>query len=62
MPKLKFSAVKTTLLSFKDLYRTFVQQKIAIGFILAALIFILSIIFTLLAYSPVLSPFLYPLF
>lgn len=46
----------------RELFGTFRRQKIGSAFLLAFVIFLLAMLFSFLAFSPVLSPFVYPLF
>jgi hypothetical protein len=58
----KNNLLKLIFRTLQELFGAFVKQKIPLAFILAFVIFILSLLFAFLAYSPVLSPFIYPLF
>lgn len=62
MPRTRFSGLKTIFVMLGDLFRTFRNQKITIVFFLALIIFALSLVFAFLSYTPILSPFIYPLF
>ena len=48
--------------SIKELYQTFRRQKVGYSLGLALLVFALAMIFSFLAFSPLLSPFVYTLF
>jgi TRAP-type C4-dicarboxylate transport system permease large subunit len=45
-----------------DLYATLRRQKLGYAFVVALVVFLLAMVFSFLAFSPVLSPFVYPLF
>ena len=62
MPRPKMALLIIFRDGLRDLYRTFIRQKIGFSFGLAFLIFVLAMVFSFLAFSPVLSPFVYPLF
>lgn len=62
MPRPKLAILWILRDALSELYVTFRRQKIGSAFLLAFVIFLLAMIFSFLAFSPVLSPFVYPLF
>jgi hypothetical protein len=62
MPRPKFALIWIMKNSLTDLFVTFRRQKIGPAFVLAFIIFLLAMLFSFLTFSPVLSPFVYPLF
>lgn len=62
MPRPRFALVMIVAQNVKSLYRSFERQRIRGAYFLALLIFLLALVFSFLAFSPVLSPFVYPLF
>jgi hypothetical protein len=47
---------------FKDILATFKTQALSRGYLLAMAIFLIALIFSFLALSPILYSFVYPLF
>lgn len=47
---------------FKDIFVTFKNQALTRGYLLALAIFVIALIFSFLALSPLLYSFVYPLF
>jgi hypothetical protein len=62
MPRPKFALFIIMIDGLRSLYQSFARQRIRGAYALALLIFALAMIFSFLAFSPVLSPFVYPLF
>jgi|GEM_PF-3597577 len=62
MPRPKLALVWIVKHELKELFRTFRRQRIMASFLLAFVVFVLAMVFSFLAFSPVLSPFVYPLF
>lgn len=62
MPRPKFALFWILRDGLMELLVTFRRQKIRAAFILALLIFVIAMVFSFLAFSPILSPFVYPLF
>jgi len=62
MPRPRFALFWIVKSALMELFITFRRQKITSAFLLAFLIFILAMVFSFLAFSPILSPFVYPLF
>jgi hypothetical protein len=62
MPRPKLAILWILRDALSELYVTFRRQKIGSAFLLAFVIFLLAMVFSFLAFSPVLSPFVYPLF
>jgi hypothetical protein len=48
--------------NFKDILKVFKRQKISMAMIIAIILTLLALVFSFIAFSPMLSPFLYPLF
>jgi hypothetical protein len=47
---------------FRDIFTTFRSQALTRGYLLALAIFVIALIFSFLALSPILYSFVYPLF
>ena len=62
MPRPKFALFVIILDTLRSLYQSFARQKIHGAYLLALLVFAIAMIFSFLAFAPVLSPFVYPLF
>lgn len=62
MPRPKLALLWIVQDGLKDLYATLRRQKLGFAFVLALIVFVLAMVFSFLAFSPVLSPFVYPLF
>ena len=62
MPKSRFTLPIILWDTFVSLFRSFRHQKITPAFIIAIVIFLMALIFSFLAFTPILSPFVYPLF
>lgn len=46
----------------RSLTRTMIEQHLAIGLVVTTILVLLAVVFSFLAFTPVLSPFVYPLF
>ena len=57
-----FYAAQSAFLTFRSLTDAFRQQGLGWTLWLAMIIFVLALIFAFLAFAPILSPFVYPLF
>ena len=62
MPRPKLALLWIIQDGIKELYYTLRRQKLGFAFVLAMVVFVLAMVFSFLAFSPVLSPFVYPLF
>jgi TRAP-type C4-dicarboxylate transport system permease large subunit len=62
MPRPKLALIWILRDALAELFVTFNRQKIRVAFLLALLIFVIAMVFSFLAFSPILSPFVYPLF
>jgi hypothetical protein len=62
MARTKLAPLRSVMESFVGIISTLRQQKMYGAIVLAVILSILAIIFSFLAFSPMLSPFLYPLF
>jgi hypothetical protein len=54
--------LKSIWYTARSLVRAFRRQRISIALIVALLLLLLAVVFAFLAFAPVLSPFIYPLF
>lgn len=62
MPRPRFALLWIAADALAGIAATFRRQKILSALVLALAIFLLGILFSFLTFSPVLSPFVYPLF
>lgn len=62
MPRPKLALLMILAETVKSLYKSFERQRIRGAYVLALIVFGVAMIFSFLAFSPVLSPFVYPLF
>lgn len=62
MSRPKFAILYIILSNIKNLFIVFNRQKIKPGLIIAIILTIIAIFFSFLAFTPILSPFVYPLF
>ena len=62
MPPAPWTAARSVFITLSSLISTFRQQRLARVSWLAVIIFALALIFAFLAFAPILSPFVYPLF
>jgi hypothetical protein len=62
MSRPKFAVIYIIIGNVKDFFRVFSQQKIKPALIVVLILIVIAIIFSFLAFTPVLSPFIYPLF
>lgn len=62
MPKPRSFLPMVLLDTFLSLFKVFRHQRITPAFLVTCVIFALALIFSFLAFTPILSPFVYPLF
>lgn len=62
MARSKLAPLKIALSTLTGLFVTFRSQKMSWALLLALMIFVISLIFAFLSFTPILSPFIYPLF
>lgn len=62
MRRTKFTVILIITENIKSLFKVFLRQKISAALTLAIALVLVAILFSFLAFSPALSPFIYPLF
>lgn len=62
MARPRLAVVTSSWMTFRSLMTTFWRQRLGRAIVLVIVIFLLALIFAFLAFTPVLSPFVYPLF
>ncbi len=62
MSNANWSLVNSIWSNFREIFRTLRQQKLMGALVLVIVLSIIAMIFSFIAFSPILSPFLYPLF
>jgi hypothetical protein len=62
MPRPRFAALTLLRNTLGSLFRVFRQQRIFPAYVVAVMAVFLAVLFAFLSFSPVLSPFIYPLF
>ncbi len=62
MPRPRLALLYIVRDGISELYDTFRRQRVGSSLVVAFVVFLLAMVFSFLAFSPVLSPFVYPLF
>jgi len=57
-----FSVILSAVETLNSLFKVFFRQRIGLALLLGVIIFALAIVFIFLSFTPILSPFVYPLF